>query len=572
MTARWGRHYCFIGPYNPQASPAEFEPSPPAGPFGRAVKALRAAGHSVHFGHWLIPSHPHVVLLEISEAMPRLSEIKYSLWEREGISFLSSTELVDRVLAFGHLVEAFLRELCREATWEAPVIAHFHEWMSASAIPSLRRSGLPLALVFTTHATLLGRFLAMSNPAYSEAIPHTDWREEARRVNLEIETGLERAATRHAHVTTTVSDVTAFECEHLLGRRTDIVTPNGLNIERFVVLHEFHNLHRQYKEKIHDFTIGHFFPRYTFDLDRTLYLVTSGRYEYTNKGFDLTLEAMARLNWLLKQTPLNKTLILFIVTRAPWHAVNPEVLRLRALLEEIRRDCAAIEKQVGERLFRAVAYGRWPHLDELVDEYWRIRLRRNLHAWKQPGWPPVVTHDLTHEADDAILGQIRRCQLFNRPEDPVKIIYHPDFISPTQPLFQMDYDQFVRGCHMGIFPSLYEPWGYAPMECVILGLPTVTSDLAGFGAYVMRHIPDHEERGIHVLRRRGVSFDQTADDLARTVFRFATQERRERIAQRNRVEACAELFDWSHLVGAYHQAHDLALERMRAAAPLPSPA
>ncbi len=28
---------------------------------------------------------------------------------------------------------------------------------------------------------------------------------------------------------------------------------------------------------------------------------------------------------------------------------------------------------------------------------------------------------------------------------------------------------FVRGCHMGVFPSYYEPWGYTPAECTIMG-------------------------------------------------------------------------------------------------------
>ena len=26
----------------------------------------------------------------------------------------------------------------------------------------------------------------------------------------------------------------------------------------------------------------------------------------------------------------------------------------------------------------------------------------------------------------------------------------------------MNYEEFVRGCHLGIFPSYYEPWGYTP--------------------------------------------------------------------------------------------------------------
>ena len=81
----------------------------------------------------------------------------------------------------------------------------------------------------------------------------------------------------------------------------------------------------------------------------------------------------------------------------------------------------------------------------------------------------------------------------------MKVVFHPEFVTATSPLISLDYEQFVRGCHMGIFPSYYEPWGYTPMETVALGVPAVTTDLSGFGAYVQRHVENHNERGILVL-------------------------------------------------------------------------
>jgi Glycogen synthase len=33
----------------------------------------------------------------------------------------------------------------------------------------------------------------------------------------------------------------------------------------------------------------------------------------------------------------------------------------------------------------------------------------------------------------------------------------------------LDYEEFVRGCHLGVFPSYYEPWGYTPAECTVVG-------------------------------------------------------------------------------------------------------
>ena len=45
-----------------------------------------------------------------------------------------------------------------------------------------------------------------------------------------------------------------------------------------------------------------------------------------------------------------------------------------------------------------------------------------------------------------------------------QVIFHPEFLNSTNPLFGLDYEDFVRGCHLGVFPSYYEPWGYTPGE------------------------------------------------------------------------------------------------------------
>lgn len=565
MAKVWGDRYCVVGPYNAASAQVEFEESEPEGPFGAAVKTLRAAGYEAHFGRWLITGHPQAVLLDTKSVQSRMPQIRHAVWERDRVDLMRTDALVDDVLAFGFLVEAFFRALRESAPPDTPLVGHFHEWMAGTAISGLRHAKIPVATVFTTHATLLGRFLAMADPGnYFDRIPSTDWRAAARQFNLEQSVHLERAAAHACHAFTTVSEITAYECEHLLGRKPDVLVPNGLNIERFVALHEFQNLHRLYKEKLHEFVTGYFFPSYSFDLDRTIYYFTSGRYEYTNKGFDLTIEAMAKLNWRMKQERTDKTVVFFLITRAATRSILPEVLRTAAVLGEIRSDCRAIEQQIGRRLFTAVTAGRWPDINELIDEYWRLRLRRSVHAWKRHDNPPVVTHDLSYPEDDAILRQLRACKLINAPDDPVKVVYHPDFIVPSDPLFGMDYDQFVRGCHMGIFPSLYEPWGYAPLECVALGVPTVTSNMAGFGTYVTRHFRDHDQRGIYVLDRRRVGFQQAADALAAVAFDFARQERRDRIAQRNRVESSAEQFDWSNLGRHYAEAHEMALARLKA--------
>jgi glycogen(starch) synthase len=42
------------------------------------------------------------------------------------------------------------------------------------------------------------------------------------------------------------------------------------------------------------------FRHYDFDLDKTLYFFIAGRYEFSNKGADMFIESLARLNHMLK--------------------------------------------------------------------------------------------------------------------------------------------------------------------------------------------------------------------------------------------------------------------------------
>ena len=430
------------------------------------------------------------------------------------------------------------------------------------AVPRIAHMKLNMATVFTTHATLLGRYLASDNPQFYQQLMLVNPDAEAARYNIYPRFAIERAAAHAATLFTTVSQVTNIEAAHLLGRSADAILPNGLNIQRFAALHEFQNLHRQYKERIHEFVAGHFFPSYTFDLDRTIYLFTSGRYEYRNKGMDLFIEALWRLNQRLKQMADPPTVVAFIITRAAVRNISVAVLQNQSMFEDLKATCQSLEHLMGERLLRAAAHGRVPtNLRELIDDDSVVRLKRAIHAWRSTYQPPIVTHDLVDDANDPILQHLRHRGLFNAPDDPVKIVFHPQFVTATSPLIGLDYSDFVRGCHMGIFPSYYEPWGYTPMEAIALGVPAVTTDLSGFGAYVQAHLPDAVDNGICVLNRTTHSFEQTAEDLVSHLESFVQTSRRQRIELRNRVESTSELFDWSQLVHHYHEAHDMALER-----------
>jgi len=139
-------------------------------------------------------------------------------------------------------------------------------------------------------------------------------------------------------------------------------------------------------------------------------------------------------------------------------------------------------------------------------------------------------------------------------------VFHPEFITSTSPVLGLEYDQFVRGCNIGVFPSYYEPWGYTPMECVVRGIPAVTSDLSGFGAYMMNRFPNHDRDGIYVARRRGSSFQAVVGQVTNWLHGLTRMTRRERIELRNRVESHAEHFDWSNLSRCYRAARRWAFK------------
>lgn len=564
MTRNHSGHYCMVGPYLNKNIMAELEPlEDTADVFGLAAANLRKRGYEVIYADWLITGKPRVVLFNPNVVEEKVRNvIKYLLWKNHSISTPEKNELVDQVIGFAYLTKLFVDELVKIAGNDYKLLAHFHEWMAGLPILDIKREELPVRTIFTTHATQLGRHLAINSPLFYAHLPFFRWEDEAGKFGVETEAAIEYGCAQKCDVMTTVSDVTARECRHLLRRKPDFILPNGLNIQRFEALHEFQNLHSQYKEQIHEFVMGHFFNSYAFDLNKTVYFFTSGRYEYKNKGFDLTLEALVHLNHQLKEEKSDLTVVMFFVTKREFYSIKPEVLQSRAVMEEIRQTCDAIQRQVGKRLFFESTVRqdhRLPQLNDFVDEYWKLRYRRTIQSWKSNKMPLPVTHKLIDEDNDDILQFLVRRNLLNRKEDKVKIVYHPDFINSTNPLFGMDYSQFVRGCHLGIFPSYYEPWGYTPLECMASGVPAVTSDLSGFGDYLLQNMPDHEKGGMFVVERGKRTFDWSARQLAVFLHKFLQQDRRSRIMQRNNVENYSSAFDWDNLITNYEDAYQKLL-------------
>ncbi|VDM40142.1 unnamed protein product [Toxocara canis] len=293
-TDELGDQYCMLGPYNEERVKLE-----------------------VVFGRWLIDGYPNVVLFDIGSAAWKLDQWKYELWESCKIGIPWHDKESNDAVILGFVVAIFIQKYVYAIEGFEPLcVAHFHEWQAGIGLILSRVWKTNVSTVFTTHATLLGRYLSASGADLYHNLEHFDVDREAGTRQIYHRYCIERAAVNMAHIFTTVSEITGLEALHLLKKKPDILTPNGLNVVKFAALHEFQNLHAIAKEKIHDFIRGHFYGHYDFDLDKTIYLFTAGRYEFTNKGGDFFIEALARLNYYLKVRlcSYNFLHVLFIIT------------------------------------------------------------------------------------------------------------------------------------------------------------------------------------------------------------------------------------------------------------------
>ncbi|KAK7486647.1 hypothetical protein BaRGS_00022048, partial [Batillaria attramentaria] len=545
----WGEQYCLMGPYNEACVRTEVEILEPHHyVFRETIANMRQAGIKVFFGRWLIDGYPKVVLFDIGSAAWKLDEFKHEMWESAGVGIPWHDRESNDAVIFGSLVRWFMEEFIKNLPGDPVVLGHFHEWLAGAGLIFCRLRQLKVSLIFTTHATLLGRYLCAGSADFYNNLDKFNLDKEAGDRQIYHRYCVERAAVHCAHVFTTVSEITGTESEYLLKRKPDVITPNGLNVVKFSALHEFQNLHAINKEKLNDFVRGHFYGHYDFDLDKTLYFFTAGRYEFSNKGADMFIESLARLNHYLKSCSSEMTVVAFLIFPARTNNFNVESLRGQAIAKQLRETVNHVQNQIGKRIFEICLRGSLPNGDDILQQE---DMRHNL--------PPICTHNVVDDSNDQVLNALRRCQLFNNRHDRVKVIFHPEFLNSTNPLFGLDYEDFVRGCHLGVFPSYYEPWGYTPAECTVMGIPSITTNLSGFGCFMQDHIQDPKSYGIYIVDRHHKGSEDSIRELAQYMFDFSCLSRRQRIIQRNRTERLSELLDWKNLGIYYRKARNLAI-------------
>jgi phosphorylase/glycogen(starch) synthase len=509
LVERLGDAYVVIGPWLLSEGSGQTTFVEAAG-YEAFAESCRALGAPVRVGRWQIPGRPLTVLVEFSRLFEQKDTLLARLWEQHGVdSLFGDWDYIEPVV-FGHaaglVIERWLDEYGERGGGRA--IAQFHEWLTGAGLLHLKAKVPAVGTVFTTHATTLGRALASRGSRPTERAGGRGIEELAIELGVRSKHSLEAGCARAADVFTTVSTVTAAEAELFCGRPTDLLLPNGIDLEvmdelagaatRDEVARELRRLASRLAGE---------------DLDDAALLCISGRYEFHNKGIDLLLDAIARVN----QRPGRKA-VLFVMVPAGQSGVRGELL---------------------DRLRTAAGNGALG----------------------------LSTHNLFDAEHDPVQQRCRELGLLNQPDSRVKIVQIPIYCTSNDGLLNLPYEAVLRAMDLSCFPSFYEPWGYTPEESLAMGVPTITTDCAGFGLWAKAAGLTPKD-GVHVLARDRVPYEQARDELAKIL----EEELGGRGADRAELAAAcrrtAQATAWSDLIRHYTTAFERALviaaERVRA--------
>jgi glycosyltransferase involved in cell wall biosynthesis len=113
---------------------------------------------------------------------------------------------------------------------------------------------------------------------------------------------------------------------------------------------------------------------------------------------------------------------------------------------------------------------------------------------------------------------------------------------------------------LSVFPSYYEPWGYTPLESVAFSVPTITTDLSGFGQWVSHDL--HEiEKGVGVIHRSDYNGYVVATHISEMIRKFASFDNEQIKTVRKKAAVIAEKALWKHFIHFYDLAYHIALQK-----------
>lgn len=476
-------------------------------------KQALAEGLAIRVGRWKVPGEPIAVLVDFNQYFKDKNEIYTRLWELYQVDSLHAYGDYDEASMFSYgaakVVESFYNFYLDKSK---KVIYHGNEWMTGLGLLYINSKLPNIATLFTTHATSIGRSIAGNNKPLYDYLFAYNGDQMACELNMQSKHSIEKQTAMNVDCFTTVSEITANECKELMGKPVDFVLPNGFENDFVPKGAQFTRKRNAARKRI--FEVANALLGVDFDDQNTLVISTSGRYEFRNKGVDVYIEAMNRLQ---RDNRLNKKILAFI----------------------------EVPGWVGE-----------PRQD-LID-----RLNSG-HKFDTPLHVPMITHWLHNMSHDNVLDMMKYLDMQNRQEDNVKLIFLPCYLNGDDGIFNMKYYDLVLGNDMCIYPSYYEPWGYTPLEAIAFKVPCITSDLAGFGLWANSEIGHVGEiiDGVKVVHRTDYNYSEVADKIKDTVAEFSNFTAADVKKSRSNAEKLSKKALWSNFIKYYYEAYDFALRR-----------
>lgn len=143
----------------------------------------------------------------------------------------------------------------------------------------------------------------------------------------------------------------------------------------------------------------------------------------------------------------------------------------------------------------------------------------------------------------------------------VTVIFVPYYLNGKDPMFKMSYYDLLIGMDLSVFPSYYEPWGYTPLESVAFHVPTITTSLAGYGAWA-RTVQDCSLlTGTAVIERTDSNYGYVVEQIAEIILDRLSWSEEQIEASRKAAAALAHKAEWRYFFKAYRKAYEIALKK-----------